>query len=176
MEDKLGITDKILLRLIKKRKLNDTFKLIGDGYVELRRKDGSVIEGSQEEIKGKNIVNLGKAHVAKLLGGVDSVDDFEAIAIGTGTNAENDADTALQTEIDRQVCSPVPSYEADYKCVFERTFTFDSGEEYALWEAGLFDSATASGSTMLDRFKFASVKNVDADTDLYCKITLTVAG
>lgn len=175
MRDLLKLIDKILVKLIKKLRLKDTVTLIGDGYAELRRKDGSVIEGSQEVVKQKMIMNVGKELVAKLLGDVGSPNHLGYIAIGIGVTAEDPAQTGLISEVKREACSPVPSYLAPYKCVFERTFTFGSAESYAIIEASVEDSSGSTGSIILDRFKLASVKNVDVDTDIYIKITITVA-
>ena len=142
--------------------------LKGKAILELRR-NGKVIE--REEVNNL-VVNAGKERVAKLLGAIGGVGAFSHLAIGTGTTSATATDTALETEIERQ--SATIAYEADYKATFEYTFTFGSGESYAITEAGITDSATESGSTFLDRFVF-SAKNVDSDTDLYLKVTITVA-
>lgn len=148
--------------------MEDILKLKGDVVIERRRKDGSVID--RQELKNL-VVNAGKERVAKMLNGVEST-YFRAIAIGTGTTSPLGVDTTLESEVTRATASL--SYLADYKAIFEHTFEFGSGESYAITEAGVFDSATVSGSTMLDRFTF-SAKNVDADTDLYVKVTITVS-
>jgi ribosomal protein S17 len=167
MEDKLKITDKIEIELRRKKSMNDKLMLRGNAIIERRKKDGTVID---REIIKNLIVNVGKERVAKLINKI-SATGFDAIAIGTGTNSAQASDTTLQTETTR--ASATKSYVANYKAVFEKTFEFGSGEDYDITEAGIFDSAVASGSTMLDRFTFTA-KSVDADTDLYVKITITV--
>jgi len=145
-------------------------KLTGTVVIERRKKNGKVID--RQNLKNL-IVNSGKEHVAKLIGGlVSGLNEFQSIAIGTGTTSATATDTSLETEVTRALASK--SYEASYKAVFEKTFSFNSGESYNITEAGLFDSNTESGSTMLDRFVFTA-KEVDADTDLYIKITITVS-
>ena len=116
-----------------------------------------------------SIVNTGKERVAKLINGVSST-YFRAIAVGTGTNAVTSGDTALQTENQRALATL--SYEASYKAKFVYTFSF--GSAYAITEAGLFDSATVSGSVMLNRTTFTA-KNVSALIQLVATVTITVA-
>jgi len=150
--------------------MNSGFKLKGTVIIETRKKDGIVIE--REELDNL-LVDSGLERVVKLLSGVSAV-DFTHIAIGTGTTAAANDDTALETEIVRAEADDGGSYEADYKAVWEKTFSFGSGESYSITEAGVSDSATVSGSVLLDRFVFAA-KEVDADVDLYIKITVTAS-
>lgn len=150
--------------------MNEKLILKGHGYFERRRKDGSKIDSWEID---NLIVTSGMVQVAKLLNGV-STDEFNAIAIGEGESADAVVvgDTALKSEIVRE--SAILTYEATAKAVFATTFSFISAEEYAITEAGVFNSESAGGE-MLDRFVF-SAKNVDAETDLYVKITITCAG
>jgi len=141
--------------------------LKGEAIIELRR-DGKVID--KEHVKNL-IVNAGKERVAKLLNGESST-EFGYLAIGTGTTSPTAGDTALETEVAR--ASATKGYEANYKATWEKTFSFGSGEEYDITEAGVSDSATESGATLLDRLTF-SAKSVDSETELYVKITITVA-
>jgi hypothetical protein len=173
-QEHFKITDKIELKRIingRKDKMEDRILFKGDVIIERRRKDGSVID--KEELKNL-VVNSGLEHIARWLAGETGYGDFPYIAIGlSGSGDAVDAtDTELVSEVTR--ASATRNYVANYKCTFEKTFTFGSGEAYDIKEAGLFDGATPSGSTMFDRFVF-STKSVDADTDLYVKITITVA-
>ena len=169
--DNMKIKDSIEVKTRRKSKMEKGLVLKTNIVIERRTKDGKVID--REEVHNM-IMNAGKERVAYLLGeGIGTgLTGFSHIAIGTGVTAEDPAQTALVTEVERESASV--SYEASYKCVFEKTFDFGTGTSYAITEAGVFDGATVTGSTMLDRFKF-SAKNVDVDTDLYVKITITVA-
>lgn len=150
--------------------MNEGLKLIGTAVIERRAKDGTVIDS---EMVKNLIVNTGKEIVAKLIGELESgLGGFSAVALGTGTTGAVAGDTSLETEVAR--ASATKAYEANYKATFEHTFDFGSGESYSITEAGIFDSAIESGSTMLDRFVFTA-KEVDVDTDLYIKITITVS-
>lgn len=147
--------------------MKDQFKLKGVwNFKTVDRLTGKIL---QEETKENIIVNTGLERIAKLLNGVNST-YFRAIAIGTGTTGALVGNTALETEVTRATASL--TYEASYKAKFEYTFTF--GSAYAITEAGLFDSATVSGSVMLNRTTFTA-KNVSATVDLITTVTITVA-
>jgi len=148
--------------------MKENIKIQGHGYFERRKKDGTKIDSWECD---NLVVTAGKVIVAKLLNGVDTPSFFNAIAIGEGTTGTLVGDTALESEVVR--ASATPSYVATAKAVFEYTFDFGTGESYAITEAGIFDDESAGGN-MLDRFVF-SAKNVDVDTDLYAKITITVS-
>lgn len=147
--------------------MKEQFKLKGVwNFKTVDRATGKIL---QEETKENTIVNTGLERVAKLLNGVSST-YFRAIAVGTGTNGAASGDTELETEVTR--AEAVLTYEASYKAKFVYTFTF--GGDYAITEAGLFDSATASGSVMLNRTTFAA-KNVSTTVDLIATVLITIA-
>ena len=147
--------------------MKEQFKLKGVwNFKTVDRATGKIL---QEETKENTIVNTGLERVAKLLNGVSST-YFRAIAVGTGTTGAASGDTELETEVTRATATL--SYEASYKAKFVYTFTFDG--DYAITEAGLFDSATVSGSVMLNRTTFAA-KNVSTTVDLIATVTITVA-
>jgi len=125
----------------------------------------------QTEEKCNLIVNDGLERVAKLINGVNST-YFRAIAIGTGTTGVQNTDTELEIEYTRELATL--SYEAGYKAKFTKTFTFGSGVDEDITEAGLVDSVTISGSSMLARVTF-SAKNVTADIDLIVTAEITVS-
>jgi len=130
--------------------------------------NGNIIES--EEICN-TIVNDGLERVARLLVG-DSSTYFRALAIGTGATAPTNSDTQLQSEQFRSLATL--SYQASYQAKFVHTFTFASGYSNTITEAGIFDSATVSGSKMLARTTFAG-KAVTADVSLIVTATITVS-
>jgi len=151
--------------------MKEYIKLRGDAIIERRAKDGTVLE--REEIKNL-VVNGGKQRVAELIGIIGTgVAGFSHIGIGLSATGDSvsGSDTELVSEVTRE--QAVTAYVAPYKVTFEKTFSFGTGEAYDVAEAGIFDGATPTGSTMFDRFVF-SPKSVDDDTDLYVKITVTV--
>ena len=138
--------------------------LKGHGEFELRNRiTGKVLDRWESN---NTVVTSGLVEVAKLLNGVDST-YFNSIAIGTGTPST----TALGTEVARATATL--TYEATAKAVFEYTFSFGTAESYSIIEAGIFNQNTIGGQ-MLDKFTFTS-KDVDIDTELYCKITITIS-
>lgn len=144
-----------------------TFKILENWkFDRINKVTGQIIDS--EEFCNL-IVNDGLERVAKLINGVSST-YYRALAVGTGTTGAANADTELETEVTRTTASL--SYEASYKAKFTHTFTF--GGNYAITEAGIFDSATVSGSTMLSRVTF-SAKNVSTTVDLIVTATITVA-
>jgi len=141
------------------------------GKVEIISKDlktGKIID---KQLLKNLIVNSGKERVTKLLGGVAS-DYFNAIALGEGASTSIATMTELESEVVREAVAG--AYEADYKIVFQKEFTVGTGESYNITEAGIFDSATASGSTMLNRITFDS-RTLDVDTSLEIKMTITIS-
>jgi len=118
-----------------------------------------------------SIVNDGLERVAKLINNVNST-YFRALAIGTGTTAVTNSDTALETEYTRELASL--SYEASYKAKFQKTFTFGTGTAEDITEAGIFDSASVTGSAMLARTVFSALP-VTADVSLIVTATITVS-
>jgi hypothetical protein len=147
-------------------KEKNMINLKGTVLIERRKKDGTIID---KEKLDNLIVNDGRERVAKLLCGVLS-GSFGFIGIGTGATPPAISQTALQTQVKRE--DSTESYEADYKAIFEHTFTFGIGESYTITEAGVF--SLVSGGVMLDRFTFSG-KMVDSDTDLYVKVTITIS-
>lgn len=117
------------------------------------------------------IVNTGLERIAKLLGGVDAVGDFSHIAVGTDDTAVQNTDTTLGTEVERE--SATISYEANYKCKFQKVFSVGTGVSHAVKEVGIFDSATPTGSVMWARVN--ADNTLDFDTDLSVTMTYTMA-
>lgn len=93
------------------------------------------------------------------------------MAIGTGATAVTANNTELETEISREIVTPTD--EGTGVREFLKTFLFGSGDEYTITEAGLFNSAIASGSIMLNRLTFTG-HDVDADNGVIIKITVTL--
>lgn len=152
--------------------MKDYLKLKGNIVIERRKKTGEVID---REEKSNLIVTTGKDLVRNFLGNlVTGITGLSHLAIGESGSGDSVSagDTSLVSEVER--VAPTISSETGSKVVFEHTFTFATAESYAIKEAGLFDGATPTGSIMFNRVLF-SAKNVDSDTDLYIKFTITVS-
>lgn len=144
-----------------------TFKILENWKFETVDRDSNAVLSSEEFCN--TIVNDGLERMARLCMG-DSSTYFRALAVGTGNTAVTNADTQLSTEITRALATL--SYEASYKAKFYKRFTF--GSSYNIVEAGIFDSATVSGSKMLARTVF-SAKAVSTSVDLIVTATITFA-
>jgi hypothetical protein len=143
-----------------------TFKFLENWKFERRNKETGEILDSQEFCN--LIVNAGLTRAALLLNGNSST-YFRALAVGEGTTGAANGDTVLESEVARSAATLT---NGTYTAVFTHTFTF--GSDYAITEAGIFDSATVSGSSMLARTTFAA-KNVSTTIQLIVTATITVA-
>lgn len=143
-----------------------TFKVLENWKFQRKNKETGEILDSQEFCN--LIVNDGLTRAALLLNGNSST-YFRALAVGEGTTGAANGDTALESEVTRSIATLT---NGTYTAIFEYTFTF--GGSYAITEAGIFDSATVSGSTMLARTTFAA-KNVSTTVDLIVTATITLA-
>lgn len=95
-----------------------------------------------------------------------------ALAIGTGTNTPSATDTSLQIEYTRALATA--SKPSSYVVKFAKDFTFGSGTSENITEAGLFDNATASGSTMCARNTCGAIA-VTSATTLTVEAEITIA-
>ena len=143
-----------------------TFQFKENWKFERKNKETGEVLDTQEFCN--TIVNAGLTRAALLLNG-NSATYFRALAVGTGGSGPTNGDTALGTEVTRSAATLT---NGTYTAVFTHTFSF--GGDYAITEAGIFDSATVSGSTMLARTTFAA-KNVSAVIQLIVTATITVA-
>jgi len=151
------------------KKVAGLFQVIDNWKID--RVDNNTGEILDSEEFSNLIVNNGLERVARLING-DSSTYFRAIAIGTGPTAATNSDSALDDEFTRSTATL--TYEASYKAKFTHTFTFGTGVSETITEAGIFDSATVSGSTMLARLVFTG-KEVSPLISLIITGTITVA-
>jgi len=151
------------------KKVAGLFQVIDNWKID--RVDNNTGEILDSEEFSNLIVNNGLERVARLING-DSSTYFRAIAIGTGATAVTNSDSALDDEFTRAAATL--TYEASYKAKFTHTFTFGTGVSETITEAGIFDSDTVSGSTMLARLVFTG-KEVSPLISLIITGTITVA-
>lgn len=119
-----------------------------------------------------------KAHNLVVNSGLDAVVDlivteFDYLAIGMGTTAVVAGDVALEDELMREAVTATTVSTGVRK--YDKTFTVGSGVSEIIKEAGLFNSATASGSTMLNRVVSVDPFTIDIDNPLRVIATITVA-
>jgi len=146
---------------MKKEKL----ELIGICTIIVKDKNKKILS---IERKKNVITNAGKAHVAKLIGGLAS-DYFSYIQIGTGTASPLASDTSLQTYYAEKPASVSVSGSS---VVFGATFSFS--ESVVITESGVFSGSKASSPVMLCRQVFAG-KSMTAGQYLEVVWTIGVA-
>lgn len=109
-------------------------------------------------VSTKLVTTAGVAWLATLLAGTSS-GDVKYHASGTGTTAENAADTAMETDsgVARATGSQTPSTNT-YTSVGTQTY----GGILAITEHGIFTAS--SGATLIDRSVFAAINVVNGDS------------
>jgi len=119
------------------------------------------------------ITNAGLEYEAKLLVGV-STKPFKYIALGSGTTAEANDQTALVSEITDNGgarAEGTASYEASYKGKVTKTFT--ASGDLTVNECGLFDDDGDPAGNMYARAKFTATKNLASGDTLQITFTVT---
>ncbi len=120
-----------------------------------------------QPVKGNLVVTTGKQAVAQQLGGTTTA-PMTAVAIGTGTTAAADSDTALEAEITTDggargaatVSNETTTTTGDTE-KWIKTFSFTAS--FDVTEEGIFDNNT-SGGTLLARQVFSAVSVADGDS------------
>lgn len=157
------------LAMTEKRVAVAGIKVTGRVHIVLKGPDGRVKE---KETVDNLVVTVGRQHIADQM-----ADKGEAamshMAIGTGTTAADAADTALETELDRNaLTSKTQGTGTDaHKVTYVADWAAGDGTG-AITEAGIFNSASAG--VMLCRSVFA-VKNKAAGDTLTMTWILTLS-
>lgn len=117
-------------------------------------------------------VDKGIEMVAKLVNGV-STSPFTYMALGSGTTAESESDTALVTELvanGLERASATCTYEATGKAKWVHAFQ-STADAQSVNEVGVFNAASAGD--MIIRHKYASTKTLDGGETLTVTIIFT---
>ncbi len=149
----------------------ENLKLLGIINFKHYRK-GKLID---ERVVKNLITNAGLAAVAGLILTDVSVNDFDYIAIVTGTTAANAADTTLETEIttnggQRAAGTGTRTTTTQTNDTAQLVVTFNFTGSFAVTEAGVLN-AGASGD-LLCRQVFAAINVVSSDS---LQVTWTIA-
>jgi len=149
-----------LLRKSKGRGLGGDIKLKGTLAARLIHKDGKV--ENLGIIADKKVTDAFVAYLVDSLqdSTTDPMDAFKYHDTGTGTNAEDKTDTALQTPCGeaRDIGTQVEGASAwIFKTVSEHTYA----GPFAITEHGVFSAAAAA--TLMDRSVFAAINVVATD-------------
>lgn len=128
-------------------------------------------------LKSGKVTKESKVHNLVVNTGLEELIDngltnIDYVAIGEDNTGVQASDTELGTEVTR--LTDTPSNEGTGIRLYDKTFTFSSGESYTIVEAGLFEGAVESGSIMLNRLTFTG-HEVDVDNGVRVQITLTLS-
>lgn len=148
-------------------KVNEQLKLTGQINIKLFNSDGKLAD---ERNIHNVVVTAGKTFLADWLAQATQSDYFmRYLAIGTGTNAAVEGDTALQTEVGTRVAGTLSSSTNVW--TNQATFPAANGTG-AITEVGIL-SASTSG-TMLARQTFAVInKAAGASIQITWNVTLS---
>lgn len=124
----------------------------------------------KEEKVHNQVVDDGLDRVADLIADFSDT-GFTYIGIGTDNTSETSTDTTLGAEFTRE--SVTPTDEGTGLIQYDHTFTVGTGVSEDIVEAGLFDQAGVTGSTMLNRATFSAF-TLDADNPLRIIVNITV--
>ena len=144
----------------------DSFHIKGALTAQLFKPDGTVITTHKDNM----ILNVGFDFIANAIGkSVDRPAAMSVIAVGTGSSAVKNTQTAL----DSQLAYKAATYaHASSTKVFTFTTTFNPGEATgAITEAGVFNG---NGGIALDRVVF-SVVNKGSEDKLTVTFTFTMS-
>lgn len=113
------------------------------------------------------VTNAGKAAVAGLILNDVSVDDFDYIAVGTGTTSELATDTTLETEIttgggERAAAVGTRVTTAVTNDTAQLAYTFSFTASFAVTESGVLNAASAGD--LLCRKTFSAYNVVNGDS------------
>lgn len=108
------------------------------------------------------ITTAGLAEVAKLLLTDTASDDFDYIAVGTGSTAANVADTTLDTELAADGLSRAAGSGTTAAGVSTLTKTFSVTGTQAVVESGVLNQG--AGGDLLCRQVFSALNVVNGDT------------
>ena len=130
--------------------------------IVVKRKDGKI----EKEVIENMVVNAGLSKAAGLLNGQDTT-PFKYIAIGSGTTAPTESDTALESEVDRKeaTVSRETTNVTNDTAVWQVTFDFTSSQN--ICEAGLFDASAGGNMFARQTFTCKSMESGDSLTITY---------
>jgi hypothetical protein len=137
--------------------MEDSAKVTGAFTLELYGSDGVL----KERRKVKNVITTaGKTYMAAWLAAASQAGYFmRYIALGTGTDAADASDTALQTELTTRVAGTLSSSTN----VWSSVAVFPAGTNTgAITEGGVFSASTVG--TMLSRQTFAVINKGASDS------------
>jgi hypothetical protein len=153
-----------------------------ESCLRLRRFNGDGTITDFGVVSRRLVTTAGVNFLVDALQGSVEPENLRFHGFGTGTNAENASDTALQTEETTQYATdntrPTGSQGEGASANIYRTvatYSPDSGGTRAITEHGIFSQAATGGGTLLDRSVFAAVNLVAGADSLQATYDFTIA-
>ncbi len=139
--------------------MGSRYKVLDRVILTVIDKNGNIKHRYDSGYKDNGITNVGLLDIAILTGGVTLIDPYRYIAIGTGTQAFDPTQTALQTEVKRKTASTLDAFfdAAGGHLLLETTFASADGltGTQTITESGVFNGST--GGSMLARQVFTGI-------------------
>jgi len=135
----------------------------GQFHFKLRANDGKV----KDERTVKNVITLsGKGAVSGLILSdiTASYAAFDAVAIGIGTTAATNTQTALSTEYAKVACTGTQAQVTSTRDTAQLVASFAFTGAAAIVEAGVFNMTATATGVMLARQVFAALNATSGDT------------
>lgn len=139
-------------------------------YGRVIHADGSVTDYGL--LSRRVVTDAGVAFMAGMLDGTNTATVFKFAGFGTGTNAEAQTDTALQTELTTQYASantrPTGSQAhgtGTHSGTYTTVATLTPSANVTITEHGIFSVATSGSGTLWDRSVFSGIALVAANPD-----------
>ncbi len=148
--------------------------MYGELFGRVIHADGSVTELG---LLGRRVVTTaGVAWLASAFDNTVEAEDMKYHGFGTGTNAENVSNTALQTELTTQYATdntrPTGS-QAHGSNTYTTVATLSPDATVAVTEHGIFNQAANSGGTLFDRTVFSAINLTGSADSLQASYVLT---
>jgi hypothetical protein len=142
--------------------------LAGSLFVSVHRADGAMEPFGLASLRVVTTAGVNYI-VADFTGGANDINLFKFHGLGTGTNAEATADTALQTELTTQYTAdntrPTGTQTTGGSANIYRTVgNIGVDATVAATEHGILTQAATGGGTLLDRSVFTVVNLTSGDT------------
>lgn len=133
----------------------------GQFYFKLRANDGTL---KDERYVNNTITLTGKAAVAGLILKDVGGTAYDAIAIGIGSAAATNTQTALSTEYAKVACVGTQVQVTSTNDTAQLVGSFAFTGSAAIVEAGVFDVTTSATGIMLARQTFSALNATSGDT------------
>lgn len=165
--------EELVEQLLEDRGVGSDITLKGKATV--RERDPETGEVLSEEEAENLVVYEGMEKIASYINGDAPASDFDYMAIGSGSTAEDVGDTSLVTreDISSAITSTIVGDGSGNNRVVQWEYTFTAGTgKSSIEEMGMFDGNTDGTDTMLNRVTFTAKDNENNDLQITYELTV----